>query len=116
MSTAWRVRLTYQAEQDYFEIVKWTAENFGERQAEIYAQTLSLAVETLCSGPEILGVKALDAIEPGVRVLHVARNGRKGRHIVVFRVGGEQIIDVLRLLHDSMDLARHLPAAHDQSH
>ena len=42
--------------------------------------------------------------------LHVARKGRKGPHFVVFRVApsrSEQVIDVLRLLHDSMDLPRH---------
>jgi len=43
--------------------------------------------------------------------LHVARHGRRGRHFVVFRVGRESdhgVIEVLRLLHDSMDLQRHL--------
>ena len=47
-----------------------------------------------------------------IRTLHVARDGRKGRHFVMFRVGsidGRDVIDVLRLLHDSMDLERHLP-------
>ena len=45
--------------------------------------------------------------------LHVARKGRKGRHFVVFRVARDpdhDVIEVLRLLHDSMDLQRHLPA------
>jgi toxin ParE1/3/4 len=35
--------------------------------------------------------------------------GRKGRHLVVFRMADAQAIDVIRLLHDSMDLAKHLP-------
>lgn len=35
--------------------------------------------------------------------------GRKGRHLVVFRFADGQVIDVIRLLHDSMDLAKHLP-------
>ena len=41
--------------------------------------------------------------------LHVAPQGRKGRHLMVFRTheqGG--VIEVLRILHDSMGLARHL--------
>ncbi|NBU77128.1 MAG: type II toxin-antitoxin system RelE/ParE family toxin, partial [Planctomycetes bacterium] len=46
--------------------------------------------------------------------LHVARQGRAGRHFVVFRAAGSDI-DVLRLLHESMDLPRHLPAANDHS-
>lgn len=53
---------------------------------------------------------------PGIRTLHAARNGHKARHFVVFRVAEGQILEVLRLLHDSMDLARHLPRAEDQPH
>ncbi len=55
-----------------------------------------------------MGARQREDIGPGIRTLHVARKGRKGRHLVVFRVASppnEQVIDVLRLLHDSMDLA-----------
>ena len=116
MSRSWRVRLAQQAEFDLFEIFKWTAENFGARQAEYYAETVSLAVEALHDEPEILGSKPRDEIALGIRTLHVAREGRKGRPFVVFRVADEGVLDVLRLLHDSMDLARHLPAMNDFPH
>ncbi len=45
-------------------------------------------------------------------MLHVARKGHKGSHIVLFRVAKikqRDTIIVLRLLHERMDLARHLP-------
>ena len=51
--------------------------------------------------------------------LHVARGGRKGRHFVLYRVntqGPTQVIDVLRLLHDSMDLSRHIERDDDENH
>jgi len=35
--------------------------------------------------------------------------GRKGSHFVVFHAATKNTIDVLRVLHESMDLARHLP-------
>lgn len=116
MSRAWTVRLGHQAERDYVEILQWTTKVFGEVQAKTYADTISLAIQALRDGPEVPGAKARDEIEPGIRTLHVARQGRKGRHLVFFRAGAGQIIDVLRLLHDSMDLARHVPAANDQPH
>jgi len=116
MSRTWRVRLTQQAETDFFEISRWTAENFGALQAESYVQTVMLAIEALNGGPEVLGTRARDEIAKGVRTLHVARKGRKGRHFVVFRAAEGQIVEVLRLLHDSMDLARHVPSADDQPH
>ena len=108
MSTLWEVRLASKAEQDFFEIVQWSAVNFGQQQAVAYAEILSLAISALAEGPEVLGAKRRDEIGNGILTLHVARQGRKGRHFVVFRVGGASTIDVLRLLHDSMDLVRHV--------
>lgn len=116
MSHAWRVRLTRQAESDFLDISKWTTETFGPRQSALYVETLTLAIEALHAGPGILGAKTRDEIAPGVRTLHVARQGRKGRHFVVFRATEGQTIDVLRLLHDSMDLARHVSAVDDEGH
>ncbi len=114
MRQVWTVRLGRQAEQDYIEILQWTTKSFGEGQASIYAETMALAIEALEDGPEVPGARARDDIQPGIRTLHVARQGRAGRHFVVFRVAGSDI-DVLRLLHDSMDLPRHLSAATDHS-
>ena len=81
-------------------------------QARTYADTLSAALKALSTGPAIPGVKERTGIGTNIRTLHVAREGRKGRHFVVFRVGnmkGRNVIDVLRLLHASMDLERHVP-------
>jgi toxin ParE1/3/4 len=89
-------------------------ENFGSAQARSYADTLSSALKALNAGPAIIGVKERPEIGNNIHTLHVARNGRKGRHFLMFRVGniqGQKVIDVLRLLHDRMDLKRHLPSA-----
>lgn len=116
MNSAWHIRLAGQAEQDLLDITQWTAENFGTRQAEQYAETITVAIEALHDGPEILGAKVRDEIGPGIRTLHVARQGRKGRHFVAFSVSEGHMINVLRLLHDSMDLAKHLPRDHNEPH
>ena len=108
MSTAWTVRLTYQADQDIAEILRWTQENFSREQADIYAETLTLALEALVDGPDITGTTQRDDILPGIRLLHVARQGRRGRHFVAFRCAEPGCIDILRILHDSMDMARHV--------
>ena len=106
-SKAWTVRLAVAAEADYDEILRWTAARFGAGQASRYGALVAAALSRLEAGPEIVGVRARDDIVPGVMTLHV---GRRGRHIVLFRVGDEEAraIDVLRVLHDAMDLTRHL--------
>ena len=104
-----RVWLAQGAERDFFNILRWTAEHFGKRQARIYETTLRSALKVLADGPDAVGCRAQPDMGPGIASLHVERKGRKGRHLVVFRTHDEaKIIEVLRILHDSMDLARHL--------
>ncbi|RFO97453.1 type II toxin-antitoxin system RelE/ParE family toxin [Rhodoferax lacus] len=103
----WSVRLARAAEQDYEDILLWTHQQFGPIQAQAYAATLSQAISALVDGPKIAGVKPREDIGPAIHTLHVARLGRKGRHFVVFQCTGNSSIDILRLLHDSMDLPQH---------
>lgn len=90
-------------------VLRWTAETFGRRQATTYRATLLSALQALEGGPTILGAKSREDIGEGVRTLHVARGGRKGRHFILFRQSAPDTLDILRILHDSMDLAQHLP-------
>lgn len=110
----WPIRLAAAAEADIGEILRWTAEHFGERQARVYAETLAAALEELSGGPEVIGARIRGDIGRGLFTLHVARHGRRGRHFVMYRIGHDdqaEVIDVLRVLHDAMDLPRYLPPA-----
>jgi toxin ParE1/3/4 len=112
----WTIRLAEAAGQDYQAILLWTVENFGRAQARTYAKTLNSALQDLAQGPDVIGARLREDIGPDIHTLHVARHGRKGRHLVVFRISPSpdaSIIEVLRLLHDSMDLPRHLTAANE---
>jgi toxin ParE1/3/4 len=107
----WAVRLTAAAEGDFRQIVHWTSRQFGDRQALVCAATLSAALEALADGPKTAGVQRRDDIARGLMVLHVARKRRKGRHFVIFRAGRDgmqQYVEVLRVLHDAMDVQAHL--------
>ncbi|MBI5120168.1 MAG: type II toxin-antitoxin system RelE/ParE family toxin [Rhodospirillales bacterium] len=107
----WRIRLSAAANADFCAILGWTAERFGRDQAGIYADILGQALEDLMQGPEIEGVWKRSDIGKDIRLLHVARKGRKGRHFVMFRAlksASPPTIDVLRLLHGQMDLSSHL--------
>ena len=112
MNRRWRVRLTVRAEKDLEDIAIWTADHFGTLQARRYMKTLTLALESLAAGPDARGTKVRDDLAPGVRSLHAARNGRRASHLVVFR-GTEDVIEVLRVLHDSMEPRRHITEIED---
>jgi toxin ParE1/3/4 len=105
----WQVILSAEAEKDFSRILMYTRDTFGPHQAEIYETTLLNAIALLDGGPDILGSIARDELRPGIRSLHVARGSRRGRHVIMYRTTANQTIDVVRILHDAMDLARHIP-------
>ena len=105
----WRVRLGATAELDFANILKWTTENFGARQSRAHQNTLVQAIGELADGPDVSGSKARDEIMSGLRTVHVARQGRRGSHFLMYRVVPETTIEIVRILHDRMDLQRHLP-------
>ena len=111
----WRVRIGAAAELDFANILKWTAENFGSRQSRVYRDTLVQAIGERAGGPDVAGSSARDGIVPGLRTLHVARHGRRGRHFLMYRVAAERTIEVARILHDRMDLQQHIAAVNDDS-
>lgn len=114
----WRIRPTTTAESDLRNILRWTAGQSGHAQARICSETLARAMQALTGGPHIAGLRRRDGIAQGLMTLHVARNGRKGRHFVLYRVSESAeapMIEVLRLLHDSMDLVRHVGSATEDS-
>lgn len=107
MRRAWFPHLSSEAERDLKEIVRWTARHFGATQARLYRKTILSAIHDLENGPEIPGSRAREEIMPGLRTLHVARHGQRGRHFLIYRASAPDI-RILRILHDSMELSRHV--------
>jgi toxin ParE1/3/4 len=103
----WTVRLSDTAENDYDEILRWTARRFGVAQAAAYGNLIAAVLARLERRPNIAAVHRRHEIGAGLHTLHV---GRRGRHIILFRISSELelAIDVLRILHETMDLARHV--------
>jgi len=77
------------AELDSANILKCTAEHFGPGRAHAYRNTIVRAIGEIAHGPDVAGSRARDEILRGLRTLQ-------------------------RILHDGMDLPRHLPFADDE--
>src|SRR5262249_15296108 len=100
---------------DFANILKWTTENFGTRQSRAYRDILVQAIGELADGPNAAGSKARDEIMSGLRTLHIARRGRRGSHFLMYRAAPGSTIEIVRILHDGMDLQRHAPSASGES-
>ncbi|MDR3423752.1 MAG: type II toxin-antitoxin system RelE/ParE family toxin [Alphaproteobacteria bacterium] len=109
----WNIHLGSEAEKDFVRILRYTKNTFGERQAAIYKTTILKAFAALAFGPDVPGSSSRDEILQGIRTLHVARKGRRGRHFVMYRAEEKHVIEVVRILHDAMELSRHIPKEPD---
>jgi toxin ParE1/3/4 len=105
----WRARLSSAAERDLASILEWINERFGPRQARLFRDALKKAIQGLRSGPDVPGARPRSDIGAGIWSLHIATMRWRGRHLLLYRVTGESTIEIVRILHDSMDALRHLP-------
>ncbi|HEY1258895.1 MAG TPA: type II toxin-antitoxin system RelE/ParE family toxin [Stellaceae bacterium] len=105
----WKARLSAAAERDFLSILEWTRERFSVRQSQTYRTILQESIRALRDGPDVPGARRPIDIAPGVWSLHIARGRRRGRHLLLYRVAGERTLEIIRILHDSMDPVRHLP-------
>lgn len=105
------MRLSAAAALDYSDIARWTLEQFGTEQARAYSELLDGVLIELHAGPNTPGARPRVDLPQGFFALHASRGRRKARHFIVFRYNrdaDEKYVEVVRILHDSMDLQRHL--------
>lgn len=101
----WAVELSGPARRDYAGIVEWTSQSFGARQAHVYEIKLRTTLKRLSSDPRTAPSKSREELGPGYRTLRMAD---PGRHLILYRIE-KDYVSMLRILHDSMDIVRHLP-------
>ena len=87
------------ARDDLDSIWDYTAETWSPDQAERYVLEIRAACAALASGQR-RGRSAED-IRAGYRKLAV------GAHFLFYRVGNEGLIEVIRILHQRMDVSAH---------
>lgn len=94
-----RCRLTPAAQQDLSEIWDFTQEHWDTRQAETCINEIRATIERVAEDPR--RGRGCDEIRQGYR------RYATGSHLV-FYVETDETVDVIRILHQRMDPARHL--------
>src|SRR5262245_45994338 len=107
------------ARQDIADILAWTLENFGPQMATRYSKLIQTAIEAVAANPELAGSAGRPDIAENCRTYHLfhsrkkagprGRRVRNPRHFLLYRVAETDVVQIGRVLHDSMDLEQHLP-------
>lgn len=116
-----RLRLSKEADIDQLEIWVYTAEKFGLAQADRYKRLIGQALRDIARDPHRNGVVPRAEIAPDLYSypisLSATRSGTRihqARHFVLYLILSEKEIGVSRILHDSMEISRHIPMTHLQ--
>jgi toxin ParE1/3/4 len=109
------LRFSREAVRDIEEALAYTREQFGERKFEQYRDLIQEALARIAADPDNPQARRRPEIHPDARTLHLARRGKRARHYLLYRVAADGHVDVGRLLHDSMELKRHLPEGFEAS-
>lgn len=94
------IRFTEQADADLFNIYTYTYRTWGLTQAVKYTDALRDAISWLAEHPERPGTIDRSSIRSGYRSYH------QQRHLIFYRAV-EGYLEIIRILHDSMDVPRH---------
>ena len=94
-----KIHLSQAAKSDLVDIWGETDRHWGEAQADRYLDDIDRALRELIANPQ-MGSDCSD-------LLHGARKLITGRHLVFYEVDSDKIF-VIRVLHQSMDVPRHL--------
>ncbi|MBT9595206.1 MAG: type II toxin-antitoxin system RelE/ParE family toxin [Vitreoscilla sp.] len=111
-----RYRLSDAAQVDVIDILAWTHEQFGEAARLRYENLIVAALRDVATQPDRPGSIARLELGTGVRSWHLQLSRhhvgpgaavRRPRHFLVYRIEPALLV-VGRVLHDAMELARHL--------
>jgi toxin ParE1/3/4 len=111
-----RFRLSGLAKTDVAHVLATSAERWGTDARRRYSITLAIAMRRVAANPLGPTTRERSDLLPGIRSFHI-RHARSSEadervstpvHILYYRVIGPELIEIVRVLHDRMDPARHL--------
>lgn len=113
------LHLSLHAEEDIVAILARSFDQFGDAACRRYEALLVEAMDAVCKNPEKLGSIARPEFGDSLRTYHLrfsrdeARTAEgvvhRPRHSLVYRLQRDHVLEVVRVLHDTMELDRHLP-------
>jgi toxin ParE1/3/4 len=108
-------RLTHAARADIVSILGWSHEQFGEEARKRYEALIATAIRDAASRIDDIGHTPRPELGEGVFSWHLTRSRARSpggkvhrpRHFLVCRREGDMLV-IGRILHDDMDLQRHV--------
>jgi toxin ParE1/3/4 len=93
-------RLTAEALEDLRRIGRYTHRKWGGIQRRHYLASFEKRFSFLARHPH--AGSACDEIRPGYRKVP------EGQHMIFYRIGSDDVVEIIRVLHARMDVEKHI--------
>lgn len=111
------IRLAAAAQADIAAVLDWTEQRFGAAARQRYGILIGTGLRDIADDPDRPGSAGRPELGPSVRSYHLRHSRERAggvvrapRHFLIYRRLQPNLVGVGRMLHDAMELARHLPA------
>ncbi|MBD8707011.1 type II toxin-antitoxin system RelE/ParE family toxin [Pseudomonas sp. CFBP 13711] len=114
-------RISSAARADIIDTLKHSQAQFGDQARQRYQALILEALQLIANAPHRIGSCQRDELAPGLRSFHLTYARQHARHIhgpvksprhlELYRVAKDEAIEVVRLLHDAMEVELHVPRA-----
>lgn len=112
-----RQRLSGAARQDIEDLLAWSEEHFGQAARQRYEALLACALQDVAQDTSRPGIQARPELGAAVFSYHLVCSRQRAaakvmrpRHLLICRHTVSGVVDILRVLHDALEISRHLPA------
>ena len=114
-----KLSITHPARSDLTDIRRYTIDRYGRAGADGYAALLKQAIRDVWEDPFRPGSRERPEIGASIRSYHIARSRERAalavkspRHFILYFLPHDNEVVISRVLHDSRELARHIPDDH----
>ena len=111
-------RISNAARADIVDILRLSQTQFGDQARQRYQALILSALQAIADTPYRIGSHDRDELALGLRGYHLICSRQQAkhphgtvkspRHVVFYRVAIDDVIEVVRLLHDAMEVQLHL--------
>ena len=109
------IQISDPAKADLWSIKSYTIEQYDEDQSERYFALIDAAFDDIALEPESVVARRLPDLGEHIWMRSLAASKRRGmtnvqtpRHVILYSLKVEGVANILRVLHDSMDIDSHL--------
>lgn len=112
-------RISDSALSDITDILKHSEIQFGTAARVRYQELLRTAIEDLADVQNRVASCLRDEVALGLRSFHLIHSRKRAasakgmvqrpRHVIFYRLADDQVIEIVRILHDAMEAKLHLP-------